>query len=52
LATLASGPNAWEKDETVRRAIEIQDGLVKNPNILSFQHRKSNYPYSYKDKKD
>jgi hypothetical protein len=39
------GPKAWEKSETVRRAIEIRDGKILNPNILSFQNRSEEYPY-------
>jgi alanine dehydrogenase len=34
-----AGPAAWDADETIRRAIEIRDGVVKNPRILSFQGR-------------
>ena len=30
---------AWDSNETVRRAIEIRDGVIENPKILSFQHR-------------
>lgn len=48
LATLAAGPDAWERDETIRRAIEIQDGIIKNQKILSFQQRLPDYPYLYK----
>ena len=32
-------------DLTVRRAIEIRDGVVQNPKILSFQSRSSTFPY-------
>jgi hypothetical protein len=41
-----SGPAAWEADATVRNAIEIRDGVVRNPKILSFQHRTAAYPHS------
>jgi hypothetical protein len=40
-----SGPEAWDADETIRRAIEIRDGRVENPRILSFQGRSPDYPY-------
>jgi hypothetical protein len=33
-------------DETLSRAIEIQDGRVKNAAILDFQHRNQEYPYA------
>jgi alanine dehydrogenase len=45
LRTVLGGPPAWAADETVRRAIEIQDGVIQNPRILSFQHRAPDYPH-------
>ena len=39
-AVVAGGPTAWDADETIRRAIEIRDGRVVNPRILSFQGRR------------
>jgi alanine dehydrogenase len=45
LRPVLEGPEAWEMDETLARAIEIQDGRVKNPAILDFQHRSEEYPY-------
>jgi alanine dehydrogenase len=45
LATVLGGPKAWDSDQTVRRAIEIRDGIVQNPDILSFQKRAPHYPY-------
>jgi hypothetical protein len=41
-----SGPAAWEADATVRNAIEIRDGVIQNPKILSFQHRSAVYPHA------
>jgi alanine dehydrogenase len=46
LATVMSGGDAWEADQTVRRAIEIRAGLVQNPRILSFQSRSPEYPHA------
>ncbi|MFD7550445.1 N(5)-(carboxyethyl)ornithine synthase [Streptomyces sp. NPDC059816] len=46
LHTVMSGPEAWDADVTVRRAIEIRDGVVRNPKILSFQHRSAAYPHA------
>lgn len=40
-----AGPDAWDADETIRRAIEIRDGVVQNPKILSFQNRSPEYPH-------
>ena len=45
LATVAAGPAAWAADATIDRAIEIQDGVVRNPRILSFQAREPDYPH-------
>ena len=45
LRPVLEGPDAWEMDETLHRAIEIQDGRVHNTAILDFQHRGEEYPY-------
>ena len=45
LRTVLTGPGAWDRDETVRRAIEIRDGTIQNPDILAFQHRAPQYPH-------
>jgi alanine dehydrogenase len=45
LGTVLNGPAAWDKDSTIARAIEIRDGVVQNPGILSFQHRAPDYPH-------
>jgi alanine dehydrogenase len=45
LPIVMGGPAAWDTDETIRRAIEIHDGHVLNPRILSFQGRSAEYPH-------
>jgi alanine dehydrogenase len=45
LRTLIAGPEAWEGEETLRKAIEIRDGVIQNPKILSFQGRAADYPH-------
>ncbi|WP_336207276.1 N(5)-(carboxyethyl)ornithine synthase [Nonomuraea sp. LPB2021202275-12-8] len=45
LRTVLGGPKAWDEGDTVQRAIEIRDGVVQNPAILSFQHRSPDYPH-------
>ncbi len=45
LPTIIGGPEAWAQDETIRRAIEIKDGVIQNPKITSFQNRSSEYPH-------
>lgn len=46
LRTVLGGPDAWDANETIRRAIEIRNGTIQNPNILSFQHRAPEYPHA------
>jgi alanine dehydrogenase len=45
LRPVLAGPGSWEANDTVRRAIEIRDGVILNPRILSFQHRSPAYPH-------
>ncbi len=45
LETVLAGPAAWDADQTIRRAIEIRDGRIQNPKILSFQGRSSEFPH-------
>ena len=45
LRVVIDGPESWDADETIRRAIEIRDGVVQNPAILSFQGRAADYPH-------
>jgi alanine dehydrogenase len=45
LRPVLTGPQAWNANETIRKAIEIRDGLIQNPRILSFQHRSPDYPH-------
>lgn len=45
IEVVLDGPNSWSSDDVVKRAIEIQDGVIANPNILAFQGRSPNYPH-------
>jgi alanine dehydrogenase len=45
LPIVMGGPEKWQASETIRRAIEIQDGVIQNPKILSFQKRAEAYPH-------
>lgn len=45
LRTVMEGSASWAKDPTISRAIEIHDGVIKNPDILQFQHRDAQYPH-------
>jgi alanine dehydrogenase len=46
MRTVMSGPASWEADGIISRAIEIRDGVVQNPKILSFQNRAETYPHA------
>ncbi|WP_084349252.1 N(5)-(carboxyethyl)ornithine synthase [Janibacter limosus] len=45
LRTVMQGPSAWTKSLTISRAIEIHDGVIKNPAILEFQGREAAHPH-------
>lgn len=45
LRTVMEGPASWASSDTIRRAIEIEDGRVRNEAILRFQGRSAEYPY-------
>jgi alanine dehydrogenase len=46
VATVMRGEDAWHADATIRHAIEIHDGVVQNPKILSYQSRESEFPHA------
>lgn len=41
LAQVARGPEGWQGEETLRRAIEIEAGAIRNPKIRSFGKRRA-----------
>lgn len=45
LGIVAEGERAWETNATIRKALEIRDGVIQNPKILSFQRRHPEYPH-------
>jgi alanine dehydrogenase len=47
LPIVLAGPEAWDADETISRAIEIRDGRVVNPAILEFQGRAVEPPHPF-----
>jgi alanine dehydrogenase len=47
LSAVLAGRDAWEENETIRRAINIDRGVIRNPAILSFQKRGQHYPHDY-----
>lgn len=45
LPTVMGGPAEWDGERTISQAIEIRDGVVVNPRILSFQGRAERFPH-------
>jgi alanine dehydrogenase len=45
VGTVMAGPDAWAADQTIGSALEIRDGLILNPRILSFQNRSPEFPH-------
>ncbi|MDD7983379.1 N(5)-(carboxyethyl)ornithine synthase [Lentisphaera marina] len=46
LPTVMAGREQWMKNETIRKAINIDEGVIKDPAILSFQNRSPHYPHA------
>ncbi|MBU0984366.1 MAG: NAD(P) transhydrogenase subunit alpha, partial [candidate division Zixibacteria bacterium] len=46
LPTVLAGRESWQQNETIRRAVNIDAGVVQMPAILSFQSRQSDYPHA------
>ena len=49
LRPVLEGPGAWDADETLRRAVEIRNGLIVNEAILTFQGREAEPPHAFLD---
>ncbi|NUU18791.1 alanine dehydrogenase [Cellulomonas humilata] len=45
LRTVMEGPESWASSDTIRRAVEIEDGQIRNEAILTFQGRSADYPH-------
>lgn len=49
LRIVMEGPTSWAESDTIQRAIEIEDGRIRNEAILKFQSRSGEYPYPVVD---
>ena len=47
LPKVLGGPDMWEKNKTISKSIEILNGVIQNPKILSFQNREKEYPHKF-----
>ena len=48
LPEVLGGSNVWDKNITISKSIEIREGVIQNPKILSFQNRKKEYPHKFR----
>jgi len=48
LPTVIGGPDIWGKNDTISKSIEIRNGVIQNPKILSFQNREKEYPHKFR----
>ena len=46
LPTVVEGRESWQQNETIRRAVNIDNGVIVNPIILAFQKRQPHYPHA------
>jgi len=42
---VVGGRETWQHEETIRRAINIDRGVIQKPAILAFQNRQAEYPH-------
>jgi alanine dehydrogenase len=45
IPAVLGGSTSWDAHPTIRRAIEVRDGVIVNPAILSFQNRDPAHPH-------
>jgi N5-(carboxyethyl)ornithine synthase len=47
LPSILGGPEAWMKNDTVQKAINVEKGVILKESVLSFQNRLPDYPHHY-----
>ncbi|MES0490225.1 MAG: N(5)-(carboxyethyl)ornithine synthase [Leptospirales bacterium] len=45
ISTVLAGRDSWQESDTIERAINIDEGVIQNKSILSFQNRELLYPH-------
>lgn len=45
LPSVVDGRTGWQKNETIRQAVNIDEGVIVKPHILAFQKRQPDYPH-------
>ena len=48
LPIVIGGYKTWGVNKTISKAIEIRNGIIQNPKIISFQNREKEYPHNIK----
>ncbi len=46
LPTIVDGRSGWQDNDTIRRAVNIDRGVIVKPTVLSFQGRQQAYPHA------
>lgn len=46
LPTVLADRESWQKNETIRQAVNVDAGVIQKPAILSFQKRQPSYPHA------
>ncbi len=47
LPTILGGHSSWMNDPTIRKAINIDKGVIVKESVLTFQNRMPNYPHKF-----
>ena len=47
LPTVLAGRDGWQQNQTIRKAINIDGGVIQSPSILSFQKRELHHPHDH-----
>jgi len=50
LPTVLAGREGWNQSETIHRAVVIENGVLLDPKILSFQNRREKFPHEPRKK--
>ena len=45
LPSVLAGRAGWQANETIRRAVVIEEGVIQKAEVLSFQNRRPQYPH-------
>jgi N5-(carboxyethyl)ornithine synthase len=48
LSTILGGHNSWMENMTIKKAINVDKGVIKKESVLTFQNREAEYPHQFK----